>query len=237
MQTIEQGVRSEVSPNVYYYVDNQVPYAAELFVPSSDADLFLNRSSSDFGPAYRRWQTVRHASDFTNHPLTGFEAAYIGYDLDANQIKEDISAIGRQVQNGMLGSKMRYWNTLTGEKVHYGSMLHLQDIYASILARLRAKVLQSPNPTGRDFRESIYVSCGENAIQLFPNGKQKVDIPFINGTIPSELHEPSGYPEYIDPSDPYGLMLLIGKVGHPIAREVIISLSDSDKKIYLQQLL
>ena len=202
---------------------NRLPYDLNYLSWGIKVEKILN-ASHPIDPAYERWQRVRHP-----YGLTGFEGYFVGSNMSAQQIAQAIAEIGKTVISHFPRERRKvFWDTLTGEKPNLGAMLVCSQEFGAILGRLRAQA--SINNQAREFHDDLVARCTlPIEYQVESSGiTQKIVLPQINRS-PSEIETPVLAKEAYDPSHPYGLMSLIGRLGHPTVRILFANMPQQDQ--------
>lgn len=150
--------------------------------------------------------------------------------LTSNDIKGLLTDEGKRMKSTIrTEERMKYWNTLTGEKVNLGALIDLYIQFGAVLSRLRA--IGSVNQSNRYFKRQLLLLPTKPIVYEEAYGlpvKQKVEF-YPSLQTPPELSIPADYPDRLDPSNPYGWMLCIGKLGHPLVRSAIDSIPEDLK--------
>ncbi len=229
MTQVEQERTSEFLPQVI--LSKHIPYdiGGLLWAVDTDRESIL-KESHRIDPAYDRWQRVRHP-----YGLTGFEGYFVGSDMTAQQIAQAIAEIGKTVMSHLPREIRKvYCDSLTGEKPNLSAIMLFSQEFGAVLGRLRAQA--GMNNRARNFHDDLVARCTMPIeYELDASGIiQRLVLPQISSR-PNEIETPSLGKEAFDPSHPYGVMSLIGRVGHPTVRTLLGHIPREDEARLMRQ--
>jgi len=119
----------------------------------------LVRRHNSFFDAYIRWELVRRASPFVKDAKgTGFGGYWVGVTKDGAEVVNDLVALGQDVLDSITrlhprqpARRRKLLKVLRGEEYSEEALLELNDIFGSLLARLRVQLLG--NHAGQLYRQ------------------------------------------------------------------------------------
>ncbi len=189
---------------------------------------------------YLAWQAVRHihSNGEEKSKLTGFEPYFIGLGLDANAVAEKITQHGKKALYSIQtehkhesGFMNRIYNNLLGKEANMKACQELDQILGMITGTLRGPM----TPEAKQFQNDTYrnlltrgleyqVLPAQDPAQGFAGNIiiQRYSLPKLR--LRPELEYPTAQPYQIaefDPAKPYHFMYLLGRVGHPLFRELL----------------
>lgn len=170
--------------------------------------------------------------------LTPYKRFSVHMDKVNPRIVHDLIAEhGSYIKNSIpRHARMTYYDTLTGDKKpNIGVLLDLEGRFKATLARLSARA--NLNPAYKLLRSEIRTLTMNEKIgyELRNNAPAKEYLPKLK--LGSIFSYPQEYEANdLDPSGPYGLMMLIGKIGHTLTRTALESLPEEAVHYYLSKL-
>jgi hypothetical protein len=127
--------------------------------------------------AHTRWECVRLAPPFVEKGEgTGFGGYYVGVTRDGAEVVNDLVVLGQDCLDSITrlhprqpGRRRRLLKVLRGEEYNEEALLELNDIFGSLLARLRVQLLD--NYAGQLYRQETEELVRGSVVKLSWGGE------------------------------------------------------------------
>lgn len=194
---------------------------------------YIKNSSRQYEKTYLVWQAIRHLWKMhylhinPDIRLTGFEPYFIGLGYTPFTIYKKIEEIGKNqlaILKKDTGFGKTVYETLNEEKTNLSAFIWLNDTYNNILTKL--EIILRRNKVASNYKNTAYQHFSRyQPIEYKDNGMIILEQTYKLPSLPmaEELQLPSkyNYKKCLDPSDPYGFMWKLGKVGHPLVKTTL----------------
>lgn len=216
-------------------IEGDVPFGEMLALWLEELQLRrgmpISQISHRFDRPYLAWESVRLVRNPYFEKGTGLEGYWIGQATSSEEVLDGLLGIGRDVLNSQLrlyryqpDFRRRLMRALRGETVDLAVLAEWSVMLGAILGRLRCNIHR--NPQADTFRRETYSQVeGLPLIQYHEAGNDLQQVYELR-----DGQHPDSERLYVDPNhlrttdqEAWQIASAIGKFGHPLVREVLVS--------------
>lgn len=191
----------------------------------------ISQVSHRFDRPYLAWESVRLVRNPYFEKGTGLEGYWIGQATSSEEVFDGLLHIGRDVLNSQVhlyryqpNFRRRLMRALRGESIDFKVLTEWSVVLGAMLGRLRCNVHR--NPVADTFRRETYRQVeGLPLIQYQEVGNDLRQVYELR-----DGEHPDGQRLYVDPNllsttdlEAWQIAASIGKFGHPLVRELLVS--------------
>jgi hypothetical protein len=216
-------------------IEGEVPFGDMLALWLEELQLRhgapISQASHRFDRPYLAWESVRLVRNPYFENGTGMEGYWVGQTTASEEVLDGLLRIGHDALNSQLNLyryqsnfRRRLMSALREESVDLDVLTEWSVMLGAILGRLRCNIHR--NAAADTFRRETYRQVeGLPLIQYHEVGNDLQQVYELR-----DADHPNGERLYIDPShlrttdqDAWQVAAAIGKFGHPLVREVLVS--------------